>query len=141
MVNFSVEPTVSPAVLVNVASGLNLLTVDGYATASISNLKPTNVTFSYSDIQNNVMHATDTKDYVESLLSSLLGAPTLTASLLGLPVPVPPAVVSQLDALLVAAAAPVDQLVSGSLQTLGVSLGVADRWVNCEHCAPAMVAQ
>ncbi len=141
MVNFSVEPTVSPAVLVNVASGLNLLTVDGYATASISNLKPTNVTFSYSDIQNNVMHATDTKDYVESLLSSLLGAPTLTASLLGLPVPVPPAVVSQLDALLVAAAAPVDQLVSGSLQTLGVSLGVADTWVNGEHCAPAMVAQ
>jgi uncharacterized membrane protein len=99
------------------------------------------VTFSYSDIQNNVMHATDTKDYVESLLSSLLGAPTLTASLLGLPVPVPPAVVSQLDALLVAAAAPVDQLVSGSLQTLGVSLGVADTWVNGEHCAPAMVAQ
>jgi uncharacterized membrane protein len=52
-----------------------------------------------------------------------------------------PAAANQLGTILAAASAPIDQLVSGVLQSAGISLGVADSWVGGLNCTPAVIAQ
>jgi uncharacterized membrane protein len=114
--------------------------VNGYATAQMTNLQPTILTFTATDVQNDTMQATNTQDYFASLFATALGRLQLSATLLGIPVAVP-AAASQLGGILAAASSPVDQLVTGLLQSLGIGLGVADAWVGGLHCAPAVLAQ
>jgi uncharacterized membrane protein len=137
MTNFSTEPTVTPANLVN----LGLITVNGYANPQVTNTQATNVSFSYSQITSDTMQATSTQDYFATLFTGLLGNLQLNATLAGVTVPVPTLAANDLGTVLASASTPVDQLVSEILQTLGVNIGVADIWVTGVNCAPAVVAQ
>jgi uncharacterized membrane protein len=141
MANFSAEPSPAPAPLVTLSVlGLGTVTVNGFASARISNLQPTTLMFNNADIQSDLMQATDTQDYFASLFATALGQLQLSATMLGLAVAVPNAA-SQLGNILAAASGPADQLVTDLLQSLGIGLGVADAWVGGLRCAPAVLAQ
>jgi uncharacterized membrane protein len=131
MTNFSTEPSPAPVTLVNL---LGLGAITGSAHAQISNLTPTSVSFSPSDIANQVRHTTSTTDYVSSLLYSLFANLQLTVNIAGLNVQVPSAVSSALGATLATAVAPIDQVVSQVLTGLGISLGNAYTWVSGVQC-------
>lgn len=131
MINYTQEPTPSPATLVN----LGLVTVTGAANATIGNLSPTAVKFSYTDIQNKTVKTTDTTDYLGSLLTNLVTHTTLTVNGAGLP-GLPQAV----TAILQGGVTPVDQLLGNVLQTMGVSVGEASSWIDGARCGPAILA-
>ncbi len=141
LTNFSIEPTVVPGLLSSVSVlGVGVVSVSGLATAQISNMQPTSLTFSYANIQSQAMQATSTQDYFATLFASALGSLKLSATILGVSTSVP-AAANQLGTILAAASAPIDQLVSGVLQSAGISLGVADSWVGGLNCTPAVIAQ
>jgi uncharacterized membrane protein len=131
MTNFTSEPSPGAVTLVNI---LGLGSITASAHAQISNLTPTSVSFSPSDIANQVRHTTSTTDYISSLLSSLFGNLQMTVNIAGLNVPVPSVVSSALGATLAAATAPIDQVLSQVLQALGISLGNAYTWVSGVQC-------
>ncbi len=131
MTNFTSEPSPGPITLVNIL-GLGAITASAHA--QISNLTATSVSFSPSDIANQVRHTTSTTDYISSLLSSLFGNLQMTVNIAGLNVPVPSLVSSALGATLAAATAPIDQVLSQVLQALGISLGNAYTWVSGVQC-------
>ncbi len=141
LTNFSVEPTVVPGLLSSVSVlGVGVVAVDGLATATISNVQPVSLTFSYANIQSQTMQATSTQDYFATLFTSALGNLRLSATVLGVSTSVP-AAANQLGTILAAASTPIDQLVDDVLQSAGISLGVADTWVGGLNCTPAVVAQ
>ena len=131
MTNFTNEPTVTPATLLNV---LNLVTVTGSANATIGNTTPTAVTFSASDMANNVIKPTNTTDFTGALISSLIGNLQMQANVLGLGIN-PGQVTSLVAAALAPVTTPVDQLLSGILQDVGVDVGQADTWVSGARCS------
>jgi uncharacterized membrane protein len=133
--NFRMAPNPSPA---NLATVL-LISVTGLAHASISNLAPQSVNFTYADIQQQTKKTVNTTDYLASLFSSLIGGLTLDASIGGLTVGLPQPLLQALSGVLASAATPVDQLLSGILTTLGLGLGQADVWVTGIRCDGAVL--
>ena len=133
MVNYSTEPTVTPAPLLTL---LGVATVTGSANATIGNTSPTAVTFTSSDMTNDVIKPTNTTDFTAALISSLLGSLQMQVNVLGLGVNTG-ALSSAVAAALAPAAVPVDQLIDTLLQTAGVDLGQADTWVTGARCAAA----
>ncbi|HWK96304.1 MAG TPA: pilus assembly protein TadG-related protein [Pseudolabrys sp.] len=133
-INFSSAPNPGPAALVDVAG----LKVTGKAHVSVSNMSPTPVTFTYSDIVAYRKQTVGTSSFSGSLLASLLGNTQLGVSVLGLGLGVP-AITAGVSGLLVNAASPIDQLLSSVLQTLGVGLGQADVWVSNLRCDGAVL--
>ena len=128
--NYSSEPAVAPAVFLNLGS----VTVTGQANAQIANISPTQISFSYNDVQNKTVRTTSTTDLTASLYSSLLTNTSYKVSGVGLP-----GVQPSVAAILAGAAAPVDQLLTDVLQTLGVDVGQADTWINGTRCgAPVL---
>jgi uncharacterized membrane protein len=138
MSNFSTTPVVGPATLVNLSG---LATVTGSAEASISNLQPTAVTFSSTDIANDVMHTVSTTDFISSLVSSLIGDLTLHVNVMGLGIGLPSGLTHSVASVISAAARPIDQILAEVLSTLGVSLGNADTWVEGVKCSTAVLVQ
>jgi uncharacterized membrane protein len=133
--NFTTAPFPGPATLVN----LPLISMTGLAHATISNLSPTPVNFSYSDIQQQTKKTVNTTDYTASLLSSLVGNLTLDVSIVGLNLGLPGVLQGTVSGIVAAAATPVDQLLSGVLTTLGLGLGQADVWVTGIRCDGAVL--
>ena len=131
MKNFSTQPTVSPAQLVN----LGLTTVTGSANATVGNTAAVPVAFSYTDIQNKTIHSTSTTDFAGSLLTNLIANTTLTVG--GVAVPGLPALVSSI---LTAAIPAVDTVLTDVLQTAGANLGDADTWVDGARCGAALLS-
>ena len=134
MTNYSSEPSPSAATLVNIPL---VGVVSGRANATITNLSPTPVTFSYSDITNDVRKTTSTTDFISSLLYNLFTNLQLSANVLGVNVSAPPAATAVLGASLAAATLPVDQVLTQVLNTLGLSLGNAYTWVSGVKCGSA----
>lgn len=132
--NFSSAPNPGPAALVDVAG----LKVTGKAHVSVSNMSPTSVTFTYSDIVAYRKQTVGTTSFSGSLLASLLGNTQLGVSVLGLGLGVP-VVTAGVSGLLVNAAGPIDQLLSSVLQSLGIGLGQADVWVSNLRCDGAVL--
>ena len=134
MNNFTTEPNPPPATLVN----LGLITVSGRANAYMGNTTPTNVTFTYPEIQAQTPQTVTTTNFTSSLTSSLLGNLSLTINVgpLGLPIPGLGATVT---GILAGVTSPVDQLLASVLQTLGVGIGQADVWVNGVRCDGAVL--
>jgi uncharacterized membrane protein len=131
MLNYTSEPAVTPATLVN----LLLVTVTGTANAQVGNISPVPVQFSYSDIQNHVIKNSNTTDFVASLLQGLFTNTNLQVN--GVAIPgLPQAVMSVLNG----AATPLDQLISGVLQTAGVNVGQASTWIDGARCGAALLA-
>lgn len=129
--NFISAPNPGPATLLNLA---NIAKVSGLAHATITNLQPTPVSFSYSDILQATKKTTSTTDFISSLLYNLFGGLQLKVSALGLSLLVPAGLDQTVATTLAAATTPIDQTLSQLLQTLGVGLGQADSWVGGVKC-------
>jgi len=133
--NFSTAPHPGAASLVDTP----LLKVTGRAHATISNLSPQPVTFSYDDIRQQTRKTVGTQDFTSSLTAGLLGDLRLDASILGLGLGVPQALTGQVAAILGGATAPIDRLLADVLASLGVGLGQADVWVPGIRCDGAVL--
>jgi uncharacterized membrane protein len=132
--NFTTEPNPPPATLVN----LGAITVTGLANAGMGNTTPTNVSFSYSDIQSNVGHTVTSTNFTSSLTSSLLGNLALNVNVgpLGLPIP---GLGSTVTGIIGGATGSVDQVIASVLATLGVAVGQATVWVSSIRCDGAVL--
>jgi len=133
----------SAATLLNV---LGIAKVTGGATATISNMTPTPVTFTYADVQAKTGKVTSTTDYLVPLLTSLtasLASPTnpqkLTVTALGLPILVPVGLDTLVAATINTAITPIDQLLASVLTALGINIGNATTWVTGMSCTNSVL--
>ena len=133
--NFSAAPNPPAASLVNTP----LIKVTGLAHATMSNMSARTVTFSYADVLQKNKRTVSTQDYASSLTSRLIGDLQLNVNVLGLGIGLPQAVTAQVAGILATATAPIDQLLSSVLATLGVGLGQADVWVPGLRCEGAVL--
>ena len=136
MTNFTTQPNPPAATLVNLAP--LPITVTGRANAYMGNTTPTNVTFSYSDIQSLTTKNVTTTNFTSSLTSSLLGNLALNVNVgpLGLPIPGLGATVA---GILNGVTSPVDQVLASLLAALGVKIGSVDLWVMGIRCDGAVL--
>jgi uncharacterized membrane protein len=134
--DLSTSLTPNPATMFSLA---NLATVTGYAHASLSNLNPTSVSFSYSDIQQGTAKLTSTTDYLAQLVTSLIGSLQLNVSVAGLGIGVPPGLDMLVSTTLVSASNPIDQLLASVLSSLGVNVGTASTWVSGVTCGNSVL--
>ena len=134
MTNFSTKPNPPAVNIVN----LGAIQVTGRAHATMANASPTNVTFSYADIQAQTRKTVNTTSFTSSLTTSLLGDLQLGVQLgpLGLPIPGIGALVASIIS---GATGSIDTLLNSVLQTLGVGLGQADVWVTGIRCDGAVL--
>jgi uncharacterized membrane protein len=133
--NFSTAPNPGAAKLVDTP----LLKVSGRAHATISNMAPQSVTFSYDDIRQQTRKTVGTQDFTSSLAARLLGDLQLNADVLGLGLGLPQAVTGQVAGILAGATAPIDRLLADVLASLGVGLGQADVWIPGIRCDGAVL--
>lgn len=131
---FSVMSSPQPAALAKVG----LVQVMGQAHVRIGNQKPTDVTFSASDIRNNVVKTVATKDYLASLTSSLLGDLKLAVKAGGLGIALPGDQTAIKNAI-AGVAAPIDEVIFSILTFLGIGLGEADVRVQDVRCDGAVL--
>jgi uncharacterized membrane protein len=132
--NFTTKPNPPPALLVN----LGLITVSGLAHAGVGNTTPTNVNFSYSDIQSNAGHTVTTTNFTNSLTSTLLGNLSLNVNVVGLGLPIP-GLGATVASILSGATTSVDKVLAQTLATLGVQIGSATVWVSGVRCDGAVL--
>jgi uncharacterized membrane protein len=133
--NFSSAPNPGAAILVDTS----VLKVTGRAHATVSNMAPQPVTFSYADIRQQTRKTVSTQDFTSSLTARLLGDLQLNVKILGLGLGLPQALTGQVAEILAGATAPIDRLLAGVLASLGVGLGQADVWVPGIRCDGAVL--
>ncbi|KUM25839.1 hypothetical protein AU467_24310 [Mesorhizobium loti] len=121
-----------------------LLQVKGSSAFSVTNMAPTNLSFSATDIASKATKTVSTKNLTQSLTTSLVNNLSLTVNALGLGLDVTallgtvkPAVTSLLNGV----TAPVDDLVYNVLATLGVHVGEADVRVTGATCGRSVLVQ
>lgn len=131
--NFRVPLRPAPAQLVN---ALGLARVDGSANVNLGGESWTNVSFTASDIDRGTVKSVATRDAAQATVSTLLGRTNLTVRTLGLGVSTS-AITSLVRGALTSAAAPLDGLVNGLTDLLGIRLGEADVRVNGVRCTGA----
>jgi uncharacterized membrane protein len=135
--DFSAEPVVSPATLLNVPL---LLKITASGEADVGQMSPTALAFSAADIENGTMHEAATSQFTQSLTSSLLSTMDVEVHLLGLGLST--AGVSKTLANLLAPLGPVlDSTIAATLGTLGLKLGAADVQVYGVSCARPVLVQ
>ncbi|ANT50630.1 hypothetical protein A6B35_12240 [Mesorhizobium amorphae CCNWGS0123] len=123
---------------------LKLLQIKGSSAFSATNMTPTNLIFTSTDITNKAIKTVSTKNLTQSLTTSLVNNLSLSVSALGLGIDVSallgtvkPAVVTLLNGV----TAPVDDLVSNTLAALGVHVGEADIRVTGATCGRSVLVQ
>ncbi|TIW25851.1 MAG: hypothetical protein E5V81_06870 [Mesorhizobium sp.] len=123
---------------------LNLLQIKGSSAFSITNMAPTTLTYSATDIANKAVKTVSTKNLTQSLTTSLVNNLSLSVNALGLGLDVTallgtvkPAVTTLLNGV----TAPVDSLVYNVLGTLGVHVGEADVRVTGATCGRSVLVQ
>ncbi|OWK22364.1 hypothetical protein AJ88_08760 [Mesorhizobium amorphae CCBAU 01583] len=116
---------------------LKLLQIKGSSAFSVTNMTPTNLIFTSTDITNKAIKTVSTKNLTQSLTTSLVNNLSLSVSALGLGIDVSallgtvkPAVVTLLNGV----TAPVDDLVYNTLAALGVHVGEA---ISASQALPA----
>ncbi len=130
--NFRTNLTPSPAQLVRVG----LARVEGESRIDVGGQTWSNVRFSGSDIDRGVVKSVQTRDAARATVSSLLGQTQLTVRAGGIGLNTG-ALTSSVKGVLTAAAAPLDSLLNGLSDLLGVRLGEADVRVNGVRCGGA----
>lgn len=127
---------------VNPAQGtlLNLgpITVTGRAHAKMGNTVPTNVTFTYSDIQAQTKKNVTTTNFSSSLTASLLSDLTINVNVGPFGIPTP-GLAGTVSGIISGAASSIDQLLASVLAALGVGIGQADVWINGIRCDGAVL--
>jgi uncharacterized membrane protein len=134
MTNFTTKPNPPAVGIVD----LGAIKVTGRAHATMANTSPTNVNFTYADIQAQTKKTVNTTSFTSSLTASLLGDLSLGIQVGPLALPIPglgPQVVSIISG----ATGSIDLLLNTVLQTLGVGLGQADVWVAGIRCDGAVL--
>lgn len=131
-------------VSVKLLLNLKLLQIKGSSAFSATNMTPTNLIFTSTDITNKAIKTVSTKNLTQSLTTSLVNNLSLSVSALGLGIDVSallgtvkPAVVTLLNGV----TAPVDDLVSNTLAALGVHVGEADIRVTGATCGRSVLVQ
>ncbi|RWB54009.1 pilus assembly protein TadG-related protein [Mesorhizobium sp.] len=121
-----------------------LLQVTGSSAFSATNMTPTNLTFSATDIASKAVKTVSTKNLTQSLTTSLVNNLSLTVNALGLGIDVTallgtvkPAVTTLLNGV----TTPVDNLVYNVLAALGVHVGEADVRVTGAVCGRSVLVQ
>jgi uncharacterized membrane protein len=134
MTNFTSKPNPPPATLVNVLG----IGVTGLAHAGMGNTTPTNVNFSYSEIQAGTKKTVTTTNFLSSLTGSLLGDLSLQLNLGPLALPIP-GLTTTVAGILNGVTSPVDQVLASLLATLGIGLGQVDVQVVGIRCDGAVL--
>ncbi|RAZ92914.1 hypothetical protein DPM33_03405 [Mesorhizobium hawassense] len=123
---------------------LNLLQINGQSAFSVTNMTPTTLTYSATDIANKTIKTVSTKNLTQSLTTSLVNNLSLSVNALGLGIDVTallgtvkPAVTTLLNGV----TAPVDDLVYNVLGALGVHVGEADVRVTGASCGRSVLVQ
>ncbi|MDG4880350.1 pilus assembly protein TadG-related protein [Mesorhizobium sp. WSM4884] len=123
---------------------LNLLQIKGSSAFSVTNMTPTTLTFSATDIANKTIKTASTKNLTQSLTTSLVNNLSLSVKALGLGIDVTsllgtvkPAVTTLLNGV----TAPVDDVVYNVLAALGVHVGEADVRVTGAVCGRSVLVQ
>lgn len=130
--NFRSALSPSPAQLARVG----VARVEGEARIDIGGQQWSNVRFNDRDIERGVVKSVQTRDAVSATVSSLLGRTKLTVRAAGLGLSTG-ALTSAVQGVLTTAAAPLDSLINGLSDLLGVRLGEADVRVNGVRCGGA----
>ena len=134
-------PVVNRAIMVN---ALNIARISGSAHVEVGNMSEDNLVFNASDITNHRYKTAVTRNYTESLVTSLVGNLDLRVDVLSLP-DLLGLLTNQLKALVRTLIAPVtpvlDRIVYTALTTLGIKLGEADVTVHGVRCKNAVVVQ
>jgi len=130
--NFRAELRPTRAALVRAP----LIQADGHARIDVGGEQWSNVRFSGSEIDRGAVKSVATRDAAQATISSLLGRTDLTVRVAGLGLNLG-GVTSALRGALTAAAAPLDGLINGLSDLLGVRLGEADVRVNGVRCGGA----
>ncbi|HRP09908.1 MAG TPA: TadG family pilus assembly protein [Terricaulis sp.] len=133
--NFRTPLRPARATLVRTAA----LQVEAQARIELGGREWRRVRFSGADIDNGVMKTVSTRDAARATLASLLGDTDLSVRVLGLGLGLG-GVTQALRGTLSGVAAPLDGLVNGLTDLLGVRLGQADVRVNGVRCGAALVA-
>jgi len=123
---------------------LNLLQIKGSSAFSITNMAPTTLTYSATDIANKAIKTVSTKNLTQSLTTSLINNLSLSVNALGLGLDVTAllgAVKPAVTTLLNGVTAPVDNLVYNVLGALGVHVGEADVRVTGATCGRSVLVQ
>ena len=136
LANLTSEPSVSNARIVDTA----LIKVTGRADVSATNTSDTMLTFTQADVDAGTVKRVGTSNFVETLVTSLLGNLTLNVQIGGLGLGLPGAVTQLVMNILRPVAAPLDQVIYSLLTTLGVHLGEADVRVHGIRCGTAVLA-
>lgn len=117
---------------------VNLGTVTGLANSAVSNLKPTSLGFSQSDIANNRPLVAKTKNFTTSFVGSLLSSLQLSLNGVGV---LPPGVGPTLSDTFAKVSNPLDGAINSVLTAMGISLGVAQVHVSDVRCDGAVLVQ
>src|SRR3569623_654646 len=134
MTNFTTKPIPPAATIVD----LGAIKVTGRAHTTMAKTAPTNVNFSYADIQAQTRKTVNTTSFTSSLTGSLLGDLSLSGLLGPLALPIP-GLGPQVVTIISGATGSIDTLLNTVLQTLGVGLGQADVWVAGIRCDGAVL--
>lgn len=134
--DFADLPTIEPAQILNVAG---LIKVTGSANAAIGGTVTTPVVFTESDVQAGTVKTVSSSELVGSLATTLIGNLQLQVQTLGLNLGLAPAVKQSLVMALNGVASPMDSILSGLMNSLGVGLGQADVWTTNIVCGNAVL--
>lgn len=130
--NFKTSLNPSAANLV----ALPLIRVTGSAHVDAGGEQWQSVRFNGSDIQNGTIRTVSTRDAARATVSTLLGNTNINVNVAGLGLNAT-AITSTVSGALTTAAAPLDDLINGLTDLLGLKLGEADVRVNGVRCGGA----
>lgn len=133
--NLQSEPSISNARIVETA----LIRVMGRADVSATNTSDTSLTFTQADVDAGTVKRVGTSDFVETVVTSLLGNLSLNVQIGGLGLGLPGTVSQLVMSILRPIASPLDQVIYSLLTTLGVHLGEADVRVHGIRCGTAVL--
>lgn len=125
-------PSMQAASLVSVP--LLGISATGKAEVTMTNIEPTDVNFSWSDIANLTAKTVKTTDFTTSLVAGLVNNLSLTAKAGPLSLTTPALVNAAVKTVLMPVTPTLDAVLNDVLGTLGIGLGEADVWVNGVRC-------
>ncbi|MGE3066326.1 MAG: pilus assembly protein TadG-related protein [Hyphomicrobiaceae bacterium] len=133
--NFAIPASAGRANIVDTG----LIKVRGSAYAEMTNVSDTLMDFTQADVAARTVKRTDTRNFTETLVSTLLGKLDLDVQIAGLPLISPQVVTALVANILAQAARPLDQVLYTVLTALGVHLGEADVRVHGIRCGASVL--
>ncbi|HVU20557.1 MAG TPA: TadG family pilus assembly protein [Rhizomicrobium sp.] len=134
--DFKSEPTISQAKLVDTLA----ISATGKSEIALGGMDWQSVSFDDDDIANHTIKTVSTDDALTAATASLVGKLNLNVKVLGLGLGVP-AVTAAIQGSLKSVTTPLDGVLNGLEDLLGVGLGQADVWVDGMRCQNVALVQ